>query len=124
MPFRWTIKEQLVHVVAEGPLDLTAAVEALFAVARSADFTEDASILVDLTAMDYEPGPAEAAEIARVLAGARSLLRGKVAVVAVGESFELADMAASMASESGITIRAFRQVEAARAWLLPLSPAR
>ncbi len=63
----------------------------------------------------------EAVEIARVLRDARSLL-GRVAVVAAGKALELAEMAALMASEGGLTIRAFGDPLAARAWLLSAEP--
>ena len=124
MPFRWTFSEQeeLVHVVGEGPVDLTAAVEALFEVTRSAKYAPRWRVLVDLTEMEYEPGALEAVEMARVLRNARPLLGGGVAVVAPSEAFELAEMAASMASEGGLSIRAFSDPLAARAWLLSAEP--
>ncbi len=124
MPFRWTFSEQeeLVHVVGEGPVDLTAAVETLFEVTGSAKYSTRCRVLVDLIEMEYEPGVLEAVEIARVLRDARSLLGRRVAVVAAGKALELAEMAASMASEGGLTIRAFRDPLAARAWLLSAEP--
>ncbi len=102
-------------------MDLTAAVETLFEVTGSAKYSTRWRVLVDLIEMEYEPGVLEAVEIARVLRNARSLL-GRVAVVAAGKALELAEMAASMASEGGLTIRAFRDPLAARAWLLSAEP--
>ena len=69
MPFRWTFSEQeeLVHVVGDGPVDLTAMVEALFEVTGSAKYSPQLRVLVDLTEMEYEPGAQEAVEVARVL---------------------------------------------------------
>ncbi len=124
MPFRWTFSEQeeLVHVVGDGPVDLTAMVEALFEVTGSAEYSPQLRVLVDLTEMEYEPGAQEAVEVARVLRNARSLLEGGVAVVAPDGVFDLAEMAASMASEGGLTIRAFKDPLAARAWLLSAEP--
>ncbi len=124
MPFRWTFSEQeeLVHVVGDGPVDLTAMVEALFEVTGSAKYSPRCRVLVDLTEMEYEPGVQEAVEVARVLRNARSLLEGGVAVVAPDAAFDLAEMAASMASEGGLTIRAFKDPLAARAWLLSAEP--
>ena len=124
MPFRWTFSEQeeLVHVVGDGPVDLTAMVEALFEVTGSAKYSPRWRVLVDLTEMEYEPGTQEAVEVARVLRNARSLLEGGVAVVAPDGAFDLAEMAASMASEGGLTIRAFKDPLAARAWLLSAEP--
>ncbi len=123
MPFRWSLSEpeEFVHVVGEGPVDLTSAVETLFEVTGSAKYSTRWRVLVDLTEMEYEPGALEAVEIARVLRDARSLL-GRVAVVAAGKAFELAEMAASMASEGGLTIRAFTDPLAARAWVLSAAP--
>ncbi len=124
MPFRWTFSEQeeLVHVVGDGPVDLTAMVEALFEVTGSAKYSPRCRVLVDLTEMEYEPEAHEAVEVARVLRNARSLLEGGVAVVAPDRAFDLAEMAASMASEGGLTIRAFKDPLAARAWLLSADP--
>ncbi len=124
MPFRWTFSEQeeLVHVVGDGPVDLTEMVEALFEVTGSAKYSPRCRVLVDLTEMEYEPGVQEAVEVARVLRNARSLLEGGVAVVAPDGAFELAEMAASMASEGGLTIRAFKDPLSARAWLLSAEP--
>ena len=124
MPFRWTFSEQeeLVHVVGDGPVDLTAMVEALFEVTGSAKYSPRFRVLVDLPEMEYEPEAHEAVEVARVLRNARSLLEGGVAVVAPDGAFDLAEMAASMASEGGLTIRAFRDPLAARAWLLSAEP--
>ncbi len=67
MPFRWSLseQEQLVHVVGEGPVDLTAAVETLFEVTGGAKYSTRWRVLVDLTEMEYEPGALEAVEIAR-----------------------------------------------------------
>ena len=120
MPFRWTFSqtEELVHVVGDGSLDVSGAVEVLYAVTGSVEFCPDWRILVDFSEMVYEPNPADAVEIARALGVARPLLRGPLAVVlADAESFALAKIAAAMASQSGLTIRAFRDLEAARAWL-------
>ncbi len=124
MPFRWTFSEQeeLVHVVGEGPVDLTAAIETLFEVTGSAKYSTRWRVLVDLTEMEYEPGALEAVEMARVLRNARSLLESRVAVVAPSKAFELAEMAATMASEGGVMIRAFSDPRAARAWLLSAEP--
>ncbi len=123
MPFRWTFseEEEFVHVVGEGLVDLTTAIETLFEVTGSAKYSTRWRVLVDLTEMEYEPVALEAVEIARVLRDARSLL-GRVAVVAAGKALELAEMAASMASEGGLTIRAFGDPLAARAWLLSAEP--
>ncbi len=124
MPFRWTFSEQeeLVHVVGEGSVDLTTVVEAIFGVVGSAEFSPEWRVLVDLTEMEFEPEPREAAEIARVLTTVRSLLAGRVAIVAVGKALGLVRMASSMASESGLTIRPFCELGAARAWLLSAEP--
>ena len=124
MPLRWTFSEQeeFVHVVGDGPVDLTAMVEALFEVIGSAKYSPQLRVLVDLAEMDYEPGTLEAVEIARVLRNARSLLEGGVAVVAPMRLLTLAEMAASMASEGGLRIRAFSDTLAARAWLFSAEP--
>ena len=79
-------------------MDLTAAVETLFEVTGSAKYSTRWRVLVDRTEMDYEPGALEAVEFARVLRDARSLLGRRVAVVAAGRVFELAEMAASTAA--------------------------
>ncbi len=124
MPFRWTFSEQeeLVHVVGDGPVDLSEMAEALFEVTGSAKYSPRCRVLVDLTEMEYEPGAQEAAEGARVLRNARSLLEGGVAIVAPDGAFDVAEMLASMASDGGLAIRAFKDPLAARAWLLSGAP--
>ncbi len=55
MPFRWSLSEleEFVHVVGEGPVDLTAAIETLFEVTGSAKYSTRWRVLVDLTEMEY-----------------------------------------------------------------------
>ena len=124
MPFRWTFweREELVHIAGTGSLDLTAAIENLFEVSSSAEFSPHWCVLADLREMVYEHTPVEAVEIARVLSTARSLLRGRVAVIPPDRAFELAKMAASIASKGGLSIRAFGDPEQARAWLFSAQP--
>jgi hypothetical protein len=124
MAFRWTLSEQeeLVHVVAEGSVDLTAVVETIFEVIGSPKFTARWCVLVDLTEMEYQPWVIEVVEIARALRNAGPMLGRRTAIVAGGKVFELVEMVASMSSADGRTIRAFSDPLAARAWLLSAEP--
>ena len=73
MPFRWTFSqtEELVQVVGDGSIDLSTAVQALYDVTGSQEFSPHWRVLIDLRLMEYEPEPADAVEIARVLSVAK-----------------------------------------------------
>ena len=119
MPYRWTIchEEELANVIAEGLIDISSSVEALFEVTSDPEFSSHYRVLVDMRKMNFSPRLGDALEIASVLRKARSLLQGRLAVVTTSGPSRLAVMVASIAAGSGITIRSFEDYDAAHRWV-------
>ena len=120
MPVRWTFSaaDLLVSVVAEGDVDLTSAVDSLYQMATSPEFVPGCRVRVDLRGLSVDWQPSEAVEMSRVLGVASPLLKGAVAFLANGQTLELTRLAADMAAQNGLAIRAFDDPDEALAWLL------
>ena len=118
MPYRWSIcqEEELAEIVADGFVDTSSSIEALFAVTSDPEYAPHYRILIDMREMDFTPRLGDALEIASVLRKARSVLRGRMALVTHEELSRLAVIVASIAS-GGVTIRTFEDYDAARLWV-------
>ena len=112
------VEERLAYVRSTGSVSLVETVEAIVAVAGSADLEPDFGVLVDLRGMARAPSIGEVVEIASALDNVKRLAKGRIAVVAEGAAhFRLAQVASALASAAGLNQRAFRELDGARAWL-------
>jgi len=112
------VEERLAYARSIGSVSLGETVEAIVAVAGSADFQPHFGVLVDLRKMETAPGVSEVVEIVSALDNVKRLVPGPIALVAenVGH-FRLAQLASALARAAGLNQRAFRDIDGARAWL-------
>ena len=116
--FSVEVEQRLAYVRSTGKVSLAETVEAIVAVAGSADLKPDFGVLVDLRKIDGALSIGEVVEMTSALDNVRRLTRGRIAVVAERAAhFRLAQLASALASASGLNQRAFRDIDQARAWL-------
>lgn len=112
------VEDRLAYVSSSGSVSLLETVEAIVAVAGSADLEPDFGVLVDLRKMDGALGVGEIVEIASALENVKRLTRGRIAVVTERAAhFRLVQLASALARAAGLNQRAFRDIDDARAWL-------
>jgi len=118
VPYRWSIcqEEELAEIVADGVIDISSSIEALFAVTSDPEYAPHYRILIDMREMNFTPRLGDALEIASVLRRARSVLRGRMALVTQEDLSRLAMIVASIA-RGGVMIRTFEDYDAARLWV-------
>jgi 2C-methyl-D-erythritol 2,4-cyclodiphosphate synthase len=114
------VEERLAYAHSTGSVSLAETVEAIVAVAGSADFQPHFGVLVDLRKMESAPGVSEVIEIVSALDNVKRLVPGRIALVAENVAhFRLAQLASALARAAGLNQRAFRDIDGARAWLGP-----
>jgi hypothetical protein len=117
----WELKadEGLAYVLAVGSIDLRSVVESIVNVTGSPDFLPHYHVLVDLREMEYTPSVRELMEISSATTSLRSLHDGRVALVTSNAvHYRMTQLSVRLVSVMGVPMKAFRDPDAARSWLL------
>ena len=105
-------------VTSRGETSLGESIDAIRSASSEFHLTDDFGVLVDLREAAYPTSWDEAEEIAEAMARISTRRHHRIALVVSGYSrFALASLIATLSGLRGAAVRAFRDLEPARAWL-------
>jgi hypothetical protein len=120
MPYRYEIDPaaRRVIVVGEGDGDFASSVAFMRTLTADAAYRPEFDLLADLRGLEYTASSTEVQGFRRTFDELRTLFRGRIAVVVSGlVRYGIARMLSQTVESSGVRMEAFRDVDAARAWL-------
>ena len=121
MGFAWKVNEddQIVEVESHGKVSLGDVLDCIVEVSADPRTSTLLGVLVDNRDMEFKLTVADALEIGSTVRRLRSLMNGRIAIVSPpGLIHQLTRISASLPMGGPIEMRAFLDLEAARAWIL------
>lgn len=120
MPYRYEINSaaRRVTVIGEGDSDFAGSVAFIRALTADAEYRPEYDLLVDLRGLEYTASNTEVLGFRQTINELRALFRGRIALVVSGlVRYGTARMLSQIVEPIGVRMEAFRDIDAARAWL-------